>query len=247
MITPPTSSSANARHEPARSLVNTPDWSPNDESLTLAMASSRSWNGKATTSGANASLEQTWAVGGTSVRIVGGKKLPSARPAQEQRATEGDGLVDPALGPAGRGAVDHRAEIRRGIEWIAQLQVGGAGHEAVHERVPDVLVDEHALDADAHLTGVGEGPDEAALDRPVEIGALVDDHAGVATELEHDLLAPGALLHPPPDRGRTGEGQQLEARVRDHPVAELAGHRQDRDRAGGHAGGFDDLGRRRAS
>ena len=36
-------------------------------------------------------------------------------------------------------------------------------------------MDEHPLDADAHLAGVREGADEAALDRPVEVGALVDD------------------------------------------------------------------------
>ena len=80
MITPPTSSSLNARQAPARSLVKTPVWSPNIESLTRAMASSRSRNGKATTSGANASFEQTWAVVGTSVRTVGGKNVPSALP-----------------------------------------------------------------------------------------------------------------------------------------------------------------------
>ena len=45
--------------------------------------------------------------------------------------------------------------------------------------------------------------DEAALDRPVEVGGLVDDHAGVAAELEHDLLLAGALLHPPADRRAT--------------------------------------------
>ena len=53
---------------------------PEIESLTRAIASSKSLNRKATTSGAKASFEQTWAVGGTSVRIVGGKKLPSALP-----------------------------------------------------------------------------------------------------------------------------------------------------------------------
>ena len=66
--------------------------------------------------------------------------------------------------------------------------------------VPDVLVDEHPLDADADLAGVGEGADEAPPDRPVEVGGPVDDDAGVAAELEDDLLLAGALLHPPADR-----------------------------------------------
>ena len=51
------------------------------------------------------------------------------------------------------------------------------------------------------------------VDREVEIGVLVDDHAGVAAELEHDLLHAGAPLHVPADVGRAGEAQQLEAIV----------------------------------
>ena len=34
------------------------------------------------------------------------------------------------------------------------------------------LVDEHPLDADADLAGIGEGADQGPLDRPVEIGGL---------------------------------------------------------------------------
>ena len=62
-----------------------------------------------------------------------------------------------------------------------------------------VLVDERALDADAHLAGIGETADEDPLHGPVEVGSLVDDDPGVAAELEHDLLLAGPLLHPPAD------------------------------------------------
>ena len=111
------------------------------------------------------------------------------------------------------------------------LSAAAPATNLLEERVPDVLVDERPLDADADLARVREAADEAALDRPVEVGGLVDDDAGVAAELEDDLLLAGPVLHPPADRRRPGEGQQLEARVRDHPVAELAGHRQDRTRS----------------
>src|SRR6185436_13004275 len=104
--------------------------------------------------------------------------------------------------------------------------------EPLEERLANVLVDEQALDADAHLAGVRERADEGPLDRPVEVGRLVDDHAGVAAELEDDLLLAGALLHPPADRRAAGEAEQLEAVVADHLVAELAAHRQDADAAG---------------
>ncbi len=60
--------------------MKTPVWRPKKLSLTCPIASSKSANGKTTTSGAKASLEQTWAVTGVSVRIVGGKYVPSARP-----------------------------------------------------------------------------------------------------------------------------------------------------------------------
>ena len=49
-------------------------------SFTRRTASSRVENGNTTTSGANASLEHTWAWTGVSLRTVGGKKLPSAVP-----------------------------------------------------------------------------------------------------------------------------------------------------------------------
>jgi hypothetical protein len=64
-------------------------------------------------------------------------------------------------------------------------------------------VDEQPLDADAHLARIRERADERALDGPGDVGGLVDDDAGVATELEHDLLLAGALLHPPADRRAT--------------------------------------------
>ena len=97
--------------------------------------------------------------------------------------------------------------------------------------VPDLLVDEHPLDADADLAGIRERADQDALDRPVEVGRLVDDDAGIAAELEDDLLLAGPLLHPPADRWAAGEREQLEALVGDHPIAELAGHRQDATRS----------------
>src|SRR6185369_9069692 len=108
MMTPPTSSSENARQAPARSLVKTPVWRPNIESLTPAMAASRSRNGKATTTGANASFEQIGTANG------------------EDPGPHLDRLVHPALGSSGRGRIDHRPEIRRRIERVAELQGLGA-------------------------------------------------------------------------------------------------------------------------
>ena len=152
--------------------MKTPVWSPNIESLTCRMASSSVANLNATTSGANASFEQTWAVTGTSVRTVGGKNVPSALPPARTRPPI---ATASSTQPWVRDAwcvVDHRADVGRRIERVAELEVRDARQELVHERVPDRLVDEHPLDADADLAGVGERTDQDPLDRPVEIGRL---------------------------------------------------------------------------
>ena len=85
---------------------------------------------------------------------------PSATASSTQRWVR-DGLV----------RVDHRADVGRRIERVADLEVADALDEPLHERVPDRLVDEHPLDADADLAGVGEGADEDPPDGPVEVGA----------------------------------------------------------------------------
>ena len=103
-----------------------PVWSPNIESLTRRIASPTSLNGNATTSGANASFEQTAAVTGTSVRIVGGKKVPFDGAAEERLAAGRERLVDPALGPRGGVPVDHRPDVGLRVERVAQLEGPGA-------------------------------------------------------------------------------------------------------------------------
>jgi len=86
-----------------------------------------------------------------------------------------------------------------------------------------------------------KAPTRTRLTAQSRYGVAVDDDAGVPAELEDDLLLPGAFLHPPPDRRAAGERQELEAIVGHHPVTELAGHRQDADRAGREADAVDDL------
>src|SRR5690242_21284421 len=104
--------------------------------------------------------------------------------------------------------------MARFVEGAKGLKLGEPGHE----RIPDVLVDEHPLDADADLAGVRERANERPAHGPVEVRRLVDDHAGVAAELEDDLLLARALLHPPADRRAAGERQELEPLIADHPI-----------------------------
>ena len=107
--------------------MKTPAWSPNRESLTwrdglLEVARS----GRGTTSGANASSEQTFASSGASARIVGGKNVPVGVAAEQDARAGRDGLVHPGLRARGRLRVDHRAEIRLRVERVAQPEARGA-------------------------------------------------------------------------------------------------------------------------
>src|SRR3954464_10809846 len=101
-ITPPTSSRLNDVQAADRSDVNTPACNPNVESLIEAMASSTSSNFSTTTSGANASFTQTFAVLGAFARIVGGKKVqlrvpPSSTSAPSATASSTHAWVRSAL------------------------------------------------------------------------------------------------------------------------------------------------------
>ena len=138
-------------------------------SLTIAIASSSSRNFVATTSGANASFEQTAAVRGTSVRIVGGKNVPSALPptrilpprstASSTQRWVRDAAFSSTIGPTSV----------VGSSGSPTLSAAAPAEELVHELVPDVLVDERPLDADADLARIGEAADEVPLDGPVDV------------------------------------------------------------------------------
>jgi hypothetical protein len=54
--------------------------------------------------------------------------------------------------------------------------------------VVDIVVDQDALHADAGLARLVEGPEDDPVVRVVQIGVAVDDHRGVAAELQHHLL-----------------------------------------------------------
>src|SRR3972149_5112485 len=192
------------------------------------MAASKAAKGKATTTGAKASLEQTWAVVGTSVRIVGGKKAPSARPPVR------------SLPPMEIASSTPRcARCAWASSTIGPRTVSGSSGSPTRRAA-----------APARSFGMNASQTSRWMKMrctlmptcPVEVGAVVDDDPGVAAQLEHDLLLARALLHAPADGRAAGEGEQLEARVGHHPVAQLAAPGQDADRAGGGARRLPDLG-----
>ena len=112
---------------------------------------------------------------------------------------------------------------------------------AVAQLVVDVGVDEDALHADAALARLVEGAEDDALDRVVEVGVGVDDHRGVAAQLQHHLLLAGLGLQVPADAGRAGEAEQLQPLVGGEEVGAVALGGQDREGALGQVGLGQDL------
>ena len=54
-------------------------------------------------------------------------------------------------------------------------------------------MDEHSLDRDTHLAGIANAPIGSA-GSPSRDRRLVDDYAGIATELEHDRFLPARFF-----------------------------------------------------
>ena len=204
---PPTSSSSWASSVWSSDAVKTPHWRPKRLSLIAASASANESTAKRLTTGAKASSEQIIA----SRRHVDEhrRRVPAAvRLAGDEGAgAVADRIGHPSVRALDRLLVHHRPELGVGIQRIADLHALDALDEAARELVVDRAHDVDALDADAHLPGVGERAVHEALDRPVEVGGLVDDRPGIAAELEDDLLLAGLGLHLPADARRAGEAR----------------------------------------
>ena len=95
-------------------------------------------------------------------------------------------------------------------------------HQALDERVGHALVDQHALDRRAPLSRILVRAGRGERRRFVEIGVLHDDDRIVAAELEHlplvDRLGRDVLA----DRDAAGEGDEIDVRIGEHLVGDLA-------------------------
>ncbi len=91
----------------------------------------------------------------------------------------------------------------------------GSGHLGVHH---------DPLDGDAELPGVDEGAERGLLRRPHRVDAGVDDEGVLAAVLEQQLrrARTGHLRDPPARPGRADVGDDIDARVRDEPLADRA-------------------------
>ena len=81
---------------------------------------------------------------------------PAAMAGDQRPRTIVDRLGHPTVGALDRRLVDHRSEIGLRVKGTADLHATDALDETSLEVRVDVAYDVDALDADAHLAGIGE-------------------------------------------------------------------------------------------
>src|SRR5208337_1251319 len=99
------------------------------------------------------------------------------------------------------------------------------------ELLVDTLLLQDPPPGDATLPGVRKAAGHRALRRVLEVRIVVNDDAGVATQLERDALFASLLLESPAHFRAAGESELLEAVVADQRLSVAAGERQHVERA----------------
>jgi hypothetical protein len=131
--------------------------------------------------------------------------------AHQRASAAGQRVVEVAADHVELAGHGDRPEI--GVRLRPGAQRPGPLDHLLDEAVVDGRDRVDALDADAGLAGVGDrAPDRRPRGR-VEVGVAVDEHRVLAAELEHhrgEALGAGRH-HLPPGRGRTGEGDLVDA------------------------------------
>ena len=108
-----------------------------------------------------------------------------ARAAGEPVGAGGEGVVDELGDEVGLLGGDHRPDLGRPLERVADGEPLGLADDALEEAVGDLLDDVDALDPRAGLPGVGEAAPDRAGDGVGEVGVGADDLRVLAAELEH--------------------------------------------------------------
>src|SRR5207248_9648996 len=107
-----------------------------------------------------------------------------ARAAEHDLGTLADGILEVGVHLRRGRLVVHRADLRLGLEWIAERPLGRDLHDLVEESVVDALVHEHTLRGAADLAGAEEAAEHGALRGPREIGVLAADGRAVPARLD---------------------------------------------------------------
>lgn len=136
--------------------------------------------------------------------------------------------VDHALFEALRRAfVDHRADIGFGVHRVAGFELLGVDHDALDQLVGDAFDREDALHGRAALARILGRPGDGEFGGLVGIGIVEHDQRIVAAEFEHHAAIAGLLRDHLADRDRARERDEIDIRIGDHRVAQIAGRTGD--------------------
>ena len=94
---------------------------------------------------------------------------------------------------------NHRADECVPFLGVTGDQAFGFFDQHRLELVIDAFVDDDPLHADAALARLIKGTKDNPLQRVVQIGVMIDDHGGIATQFENDLFLAGLGFQIPTD------------------------------------------------
>ena len=135
--------------------------------------------------------------------------------AREHGRPLGDGVARRGRDGVELGRRAERPDVDRVVVRLAHGQLPGRPDEFVAELAVHVLVHQHPLDVDAHLTGVGEGRGHAAGRRPWRRRRPRARSAGSSRRARARRRSAAAPARSPtmrPVRGRPGEADVVDAR-----------------------------------
>ena len=229
-MTPPTSSASKARQACARSFVKTPALEAEAAVVDLGQrileVAERERHDERRERLLRAHLG---AAGSASTMTVGGNQLPSARAPDEDAG---------ALGPRPR-APSARVRAAASARPSARgRSTGPSGRPSAAPPRPATKRSMNASQIDSWTSSrctlmqtwplYAKAPTRQRLTAQSRSARGIDDGAGVAAQLEDDLLLAGSLLHPPADAGEPVNERSLKRSSATMPVAQLPRHRQHR-------------------
>ena len=130
-------------------------------------------------------------------------------------------LLQPGAQAVGRALVDQRANIGSLIQWIANFERLHLGDQFVDKVFVRISMDINTLHRDARLPRIGKPTPGHATRGVGDVGVIMHNVAGIATQFERDKFLPGTPLQFPANGRATCEREQFDAVVFDQRIGVL--------------------------
>mmetsp|Transcript_16672 Transcript_16672/g.39219 ORF Transcript_16672/g.39219 Transcript_16672/m.39219 type:complete len:535 (-) Transcript_16672:7-1611(-) len=164
--------------------------------------------------------------------------------ADQHLATEALSVLDSVLEHLHGGGVVKRAKQSLGVQGVAVRDLLVRGDEGLHEAVVDALLQVQAAQAGAALASRADGSEQHSALGHLDVAVLHNDHGVVSSQLQERAAeaASDSLVHDLTDLGAAGEGQQVNASVVGHCLADVGSAAAEGSNAGVRAGLLEDIG-----